>query len=337
MIGPQRAVLGERRWRFVHGPIDVVLQADGEPDACAAAFDDAWQVFGAILPALVRDLPLLRRPLPTALAAIRAAGAGRGATSAPLQTEATAATEETDAKAATEVTDATAAASSATGRAMIAACAPLAIRFGVYLTPMAAVAGAVADTLIRPFARPGITRAAANNGGDIALWLAPGACFEVGIVADVVSGTPAGRFAIAGDDPVRGIATSGWRGRSLSLGIADSATVLAIDGARADAAATLVANAVTLDADDRRVLRAPASSVRDDSDLGDLPVTVGVAGLDAQSIDRALASGLACARRLQEDSFIVAAAIALAGQWRILAPAGSDRALGVTRRARPMP
>jgi len=220
---------------------------------------------------------------------------------------------------------------------MIAACAPLAIRFGVYLTPMAAVAGAVADTLIRPFARPGITRAAANNGGDIALWLAPGACFEVGIVADVVSGTPAGRFAIAGDDPVRGIATSGWRGRSLSLGIADSATVLAVDGARADAAATLVANAVTLDADDRRVLRAPASSVRDDSDLGDLPVTVGVAGLDAQSIDRALASGLACARRLQEDSFIVAAAIALAGQWRILAPAGSDRALGVTRLARPMP
>ena len=328
MIGPQRAVLGERRWRFVHGPIDVVLQADGEPDACAAAFDDAWQVFGAILPALVRDLPLLRRPLPMALAAIRAAGAGRGATSAPLQTEATAAT---------EGTDATAAASSATGRAMIAACAPLAIRFGVYLTPMAAVAGAVADTLIRPFARPGITRAAANNGGDIALWLAPGACFEVGIVADVVSGTPAGRFAIAGDDPVRGIATSGWRGRSLSLGIADSATVLAVDGARADAAATLVANAVTLDADDRRVLRAPASSVRDDSDLGDLPVTVGVAGLDAQSIDRALASGLACARRLQEDSFIVAAAIALAGQWRILAPAGSDRALGVTRLARPMP
>ena len=305
MIGPQRAVLGERRWRFVHGPIDVVLQADGEPDACAAAFDDAWQVFGAILPALVRDLPLLRRPLPVAPVA------------AAIEPEAQA--------------------SSATGRAMIAACAPLAIRFGVYLTPMAAVAGAVADTLIRPFARPGITRAAANNGGDIALWLAPGACFEVGIVADVVSGTPAGRFAIAGDDPVRGIATSGWRGRSLSLGIADSATVLAVDGARADAAATLVANAVTLDSDDRRVLRAPASSVRDDSDLGDLPVTVGVAGLDAQSIDRALASGLACARRLQEDSFIVAAAIALAGQWRILAPAGSDRALGVTRLARPMP
>ena len=291
MIDPQRAALGERRWRFVHGPIDVVLQADGEPDACAAAFDDCWAAFGAILPALVRDLPLLRRPLPVAPVA------------AAIEPEAQA--------------------SSATGRAMIAACAPLAIRFGVYLTPMAAVAGAVADTLIRPFARPGIIRAAANNGGDIALWLGPGARFEVGIVADVVAGTPAGRFSIAGDDPVRGVATSGWRGRSLSLGIADSATVLAIDGARADAAATLVANAVALDADDPRVLRAPASSVRDDSDLGDLPVTVGVAGLDEHSIDRALARGLACAHRLQEDSFIAAAAIALAGRWRILAPVGS--------------
>ena len=28
------------------------------------------------------------------------------------------------------------------------------------------------------------------------------------------------------DDPVRGIATSGWRGRSFSLGIADAVTVL---------------------------------------------------------------------------------------------------------------
>ena len=41
--------------------------------------------------------------------------------------------------------------------------------------------------------------------------------------------------------PVRGVATSGWRGRSHSLGIADSVTVLAATAAMADAAATVIA------------------------------------------------------------------------------------------------
>ena len=45
---------------------------------------------------------------------------------------------------------------------------------------------------------------------------------------------------------MRGVATSGWRGRSFSLGIADAVTVLARTGAAADAAATIIANAVDL-------------------------------------------------------------------------------------------
>ena len=45
---------------------------------------------------------------------------------------------------------------------------------------------------------------------------------------------------------MRGIATSGWRGRSFSLGIADAVTVLAATAAEADAAATMIANAVDL-------------------------------------------------------------------------------------------
>ena len=36
-----------------------------------------------------------------------------------------------------------------------------------------------------------------------------------------------GDFAVDASLPVRGVATSGWRGRSHSLGIADSVTVLA--------------------------------------------------------------------------------------------------------------
>src|SRR5690606_41231750 len=54
------------------------------------------------------------------------------------------------------------------------------------------------------------------------------------------------RIRIRAEDEVRGVATSGWRGRSFSLGIADAVTVLARTGAEADAAATLIANAVDL-------------------------------------------------------------------------------------------
>jgi len=122
----------------------------------------------------------------------------------------------------------------------------------------------VAEELLGAFDDPRIVRASVNNGGDIALRLSPGASFEVGLVADPVRGLAAlpldGRFAIDGHSPVRGVATSGWRGRSFSLGIADSVTVLAASAAVADAAATVIANAV--DVDDARIVRCPASAIR---------------------------------------------------------------------------
>jgi uncharacterized protein len=76
-----------------------------------------------------------------------------------------------------------------------------------------------------------------------------------------------GAIEITRDMPVRGIATSGRHGRSLSLGIADSVTVLAATAAAADAAATLIANAVDLPGH-AAVRRAPACSLDPDSDLG---------------------------------------------------------------------
>jgi uncharacterized protein len=68
------------------------------------------------------------------------------------------------------------------------------------------------------------------------------------------------------DIPVRGIATSGWRGRSFSRGIADSVTVLAKTAAMADAAATVIANAVNVV--HPGIVRRPACDIRDDSDWG---------------------------------------------------------------------
>ena len=193
-----------------------------------------------------------------------------------------------------------------------------------FVTPMAAVAGAVADELVGAACRaPGIARAYVNNGGDIALHLAPGAPdWSVGVALDR-GGAAAVPTRAARRCPRRsrrrrrsgrGIATSGWRGRSLSLGIADSVTVLAADGARADAAATMIANAVDVDAP--AIRRAPAASLRDDSDLGELPVTVDVPALPRDAVTRALAAGEAEARRCVERGLAGAVLIALQGRWR---------------------
>jgi hypothetical protein len=180
---------------------------------------------------------------------------------------------------------------------------------------MAAVAGAVADEVLAAMARDGgLSRAYVNNGGDIALHLAPGESFQVGL-ADVRDGGLQGSVTVAADMPVRGLATSGWRGRSLSLGIADAVTVLAVDAASADAAATLVANAVNVD--HPAIRRLPAVQVRPDSDLGELPVTVAVAPLPRAAVHQALEGGLAAARRMRAAGLIHAACLRLQGEVRI--------------------
>ncbi|MDA0962930.1 MAG: UPF0280 family protein [Proteobacteria bacterium] len=196
-------------------------------------------------------------------------------------------------------------------RCMAATVAPFRPAF---VTPMAAVAGAVADALLAELAVPGVTRAYVNNGGDIALHLGPGESLTCVLAAR--PGMP-DRTMIRSEYPVRGIATSGWRGRSLSLGIADAVTVLARNAAMADAAATMIANAVDLPghpAIDRR----PAREVQADSDLGDIPVTVGLGRLTPREIDAALDAGLTAARAFKAESLIEAAALFLNSEVRIL-------------------
>ncbi len=215
-------------------------------------------------------------------------------------------------------------------RRMVAACRPHA-QDGRFITAMAAVAGSVAEELLAAFDDPRIARASINNGGDIALRLTPGTSFEVGVCADPrrgVAGLPLdGRFTVAASSPVRGVATSGWRGRSFSLGIADSVTVLATSASRADAAATIVANAV--DVDDARIVRAPASTVRDDSDLGDRLVVRAVPPLPPALVDAALARGAAEARAQIDAGRIIAAVLSLQGRWRVVGEAGAAAGLEV--------
>ena len=195
-------------------------------------------------------------------------------------------------------------------RAMAAATLP---HRPLFVTPMAAVAGAVADEISATMtAAAPLTRAYVNDGGDIALHLTPGASLTAAL------GLTDDRVTVRHADPVRGIATSGWRGRSHSLGIADAVTVLAASAAAADAAATLIANAVDLPGHPA-IARTPARDLAPDSDLGDRPVTTAVGRLAPEDIARALAAGAARAEAMRACG-LIAAALFLQGEARIVGP-----------------
>lgn len=300
---PTRTRLDANRWHWQHGPIDLILGADGEPAALQAAYQACWARFTQVLAELVGELPLLRQAVPAR------AGSSDTTLRGPV------------------------------ARRMWAACHP---HRAAYITPMAAVAGSVADELIAAFAREGVARAFINNGGDIALHLREGQRYRVGVFADLASfrgsqlahdHTLDANLTLDASQPARGIATSGWRGRSFSLGIADSVTVLARDAATADAAATMIANAVNLDdaqAAYSGIVRRPASSLKDDTDLGDLPVTVDVPALPQGLIDLALARGAAAAQDLRERGLIEGAALFAQRRARVVGVARNG-ALPVAR------
>ncbi len=277
------ARLAADRWHFQHGPIDLVIDLDAPAATRDRCIAECWEAFQPILPGLVAELSALRRPASDRV---------------PLQ--------------------------GAVAVRMALACAPYSDE--LFITPMAAVAGSVADELIGVFHRAGVSRACINNGGDIALHLAAGASYEVGVWAQIdklplggACGTGLdGRFIVAADMPVRGIATSGWRGRSFSLGVADSVTVLAESAAAADAAATLIANEVDCDAPG--IVRAPAAQLKDDSDLGDRLVTVEVPALAPTAVASALARGRLAAECWRDRGLIHAAALFLQGSVEVVRP-----------------
>ncbi len=205
--------------------------------------------------------------------------------------------------------------SSVVARRMQAATQPLSRDF---ITPMAAVAGAVADEILDTLVAGGeLEKAYVNNGGDIALHLAPGASFDVGIAAAEGSTALSGTITLRQADTIRGIATSGCRGRSHSLGIADAVTVLTSSAAQADAAATLIANAVDLPGH-AMVKRVPARDIDPDSDLGERLVTEHVGQLAPGDVDTALTAGELTGQQMFERGLIEAAALNLKGSVRFV-------------------
>ncbi len=201
-------------------------------------------------------------------------------------------------------------------RRMTAAVVPYAAQY--FITPMAAVAGAVAEEILEAMVSAAeLTRAYVNDGGDIALHLRAGEAFAIAMVDRPDRLSLFGTTKLTAADSIRGIATSGWRGRSFSLGIADAVTVLADRAAAADAAATIIANAVDLPGHPS-IVRVPARKLTPDSDLGDRLVTQGVGHLDASEIQQALCAGVVTAEKLLRIGLIRSAALILQGQTRVV-------------------
>ncbi len=191
--------------------------------------------------------------------------------------------------------------------------AALSVADAGYVTPMIAVAGAVADEVCRVIASdPELTQVVVNNGGDIAFSLSEGEQLRVGVVSNPLEATLLGRATVAAESCVRGVATSGRHGRSLSMGIADSVSVFASSAALADAAATVIANAVMVDSDE--ILQQPAVELDADSDLGQRLVTVEVGSLSDTDIQQALAAGQKVADFLLSAGTIEGAVLCLSGQ-----------------------
>lgn len=189
---------------------------------------------------------------------------------------------------------------------MSRAVAPFAPEF---ITPMAAVAGSVAEEILGAMAGAVPEgKLWVNNGGDVA-WR-PGA-------EPMRLALPGGVLEVPGTAPWRGCATSGRGGRSHSLGIADAVTVLATGAAQADAAATMIANRVDLPGHPA-VRRQPAEELSPDSDLGARLVTVDLGPLSREEVEEALTRGAGYAGALRGRGLIGAAHLALNGQGRVV-------------------
>ena len=298
--------LDDGRLHLHHGPIDLVISVDGTPNAVGQACSAAIDSFTTVLEELVSELALLRAPIHQIACCPSGRVAARMWAATMLHADI--------------------------------------YRDSNYVTAMAAVAGAVADEILSVMRDAAdLDRIYVNNGGDIALYLHPAAVavphYTVGVCADPdvvfcsavtpdastgdwaarpVSNAFAGTIKITAADQVGGIATSGWKGRSHSLGVADLVTVLAPTAAAADVAATLIANAICPDdgheIDWPGVHRQPANALAPDSDLGSRLVTVHVDRLQEHVITKALRRGAGVAEDMRQSGHIFAAYGVVQGQ-----------------------
>lgn len=280
--GPQAWLINNgTRLHLQHGPIDLIIDAVGAHDQVRQAYSQAVVAFETVLDSLASQLPLLRKVIdasnPQQLNSSQFLGA--------------------------------------VAQRMYAAAMPFSMH---RVTPMIAVAGAVANHILDVMlCGRELQRVQVNNGGDIALYLSPGASTRIGVCSDPSSDAHTDVITLQHESGIGGIATSGWQGRSYSLGIANACTVLAADAACADAAATLIANHIDLPGS-KKIQRVPANELSPDSDLTDRLVTVAVGQLTDEQRTQALQSGVDCALDFYDRGLIQSAYLHLQGQTQVV-------------------
>ena len=274
---PQIALLPDgRRLHLNDGPIDLIVEANGNDAEVRAAYAAAARRFDGLLDELCEELTELRKAAQPAYCHLKGVVARR----------------------------------------MHAAVAPFAAN--CFITPMAAVAGSVAEEILGAMVGAAqMRRAYVNNGGDIALHLEGGQQFCVGLIDRPDRHGVMHTLMIDAAHPSRGIATSGRHGRSFSLGIVDAVTVLAKTASQADAAATIIGNAVDLPGHPA-IVRRPANELQPDSDLGSRPVTCDVGRLSDREIVQALSAGESVARNLLAAGLIDGAALRLFDETSVI-------------------
>ena len=188
-----------------------------------------------------------------------------------------------------------------------------------FITPMAAVAGSIADNILRVLINnTNLEKAYVNNGGDVSFYLNKNQ-----IMKSSLASIPNMITEIKYKDKSRGIATSGWRGKSFSRGIADSVTVLADNAAMADAAATMIGNAVDI-YNHPKIKKRPANEMYEDSDLKNLLITIEVGILTKVEIKEALKNGYQTALQYIQKDLINSALIQLSEYFCIVQKNSTD-------------
>ena len=176
------------------------------------------------------------------------------------------------------------------------------------LTPLAAVAGTTADLVADLLLQTGATKIVVNNGGDIAIRLREGESARVGLCLDISKHEVKSYVTVTQDC---GICTSGFGGRSFTLGVADSVVTLSDRASVADAAATRLGNKTNILSP--KILRKKAKNIYPDTDIPDERVTVLVGDLSECEIKRALRNGKHEASKLIQKHLIHGAVIAVKG------------------------
>lgn len=289
--GATAAHLSGDRLHLQHGPINLVIRSYGSSTSVTKSYELVIRRFPNLLCELVKDLTTLRQPVKQGVE-----------------------------EAYTSINDVTA-------KRMVSAVLPYAQGF---ITPMAAVAGSVADQVLEWLTSvAGVEKCYVNNGGDIAVYIADEQSLDIGVVPSLVRAVPNAKISLTKDAKVGGVATSGWDGHSYSLGVADAVTVLARTAAEADVAATMIANKV--DVDHVNIRRQPASELDAACDLGERLVTVSVAKLPEALRRSALAKGVDYANELLAQGLINSALLSLQGSWQMVGDVAGVSPLSLTR------